>query len=63
MHHIPEEHVTFEIPMVLVYATKVLTFTISAVAKIPYEVDRYEILGKDIQSNEEGLITAFHKNL
>jgi len=58
IQHIPKAHIACEVLVPPVYATEVPTFTISAVVKVPYKVDRYAGLGKGSQSNEEKLIVA-----
>ncbi|KAM3286064.1 hypothetical protein P3S67_024863 [Capsicum chacoense] len=58
MQHIPEAHVTCEIPVPPVYATEDLDFATSITFKVPYETDQYARLGKDVQSSEEGSIAA-----
>lgn len=48
MQCIPEAHVTYEIPMPLVYATKALTFAIFVDVKVPYEVYQHVGLDNDV---------------
>ncbi|KAM3200556.1 hypothetical protein P3L10_032918 [Capsicum annuum] len=63
MQHIPEAHVTCEIPVPLVYATKAPAFATSVTFKVLYEADRYAGLGKDVQSSEEGSIASHIESL
>ncbi|KAM3202379.1 hypothetical protein P3L10_030003 [Capsicum annuum] len=58
MQHIPEAHVTCEIPVPPVYAIEAPDFATSATFKVPYKADQYVGLGKNVQSSEEGSIVA-----
>ncbi|XP_047253559.1 uncharacterized protein LOC124887702 [Capsicum annuum] len=63
MQHILEANITCEIPVPPIYATEAPAFAIFATLKVSYEVDRYSILGNNVQLSEEGLIATQLENL